>query len=287
MSVASKNLFDLLGDNDDEAPTPKSTGRSDAKIDVGKPTSRKGMSGNEAAFRDRGAGTTTNRTKPTDEAPRGTHRGGHHARVRGGRGSGHPRNRDDRHSKHFPSGSEKQAAQSWGQNEGQAELKDEQAGEEMAEAEKKDDGDVSGEAKDASAELAELEEKQVSYAEYLAQQAEKKLALSEVNIRKANEGSKLDKKWASAQRLIKSNEDYFEGTGGKSKRERERKQKTILEIDSRFVEPERSGRGRGGRGGRGRGRGEFRSGLRGGGRGRPDNAPINTQDQSAFPSLGS
>lgn len=54
------------------------------------------------AFRDRGAGTTTNRTKPTDEAPRGTHRGGHHARVRGGRGSGHPRNRDDRHSKHFP-----------------------------------------------------------------------------------------------------------------------------------------------------------------------------------------
>ena len=116
-----------------------------------------------------------------------------------------------------------------------------------------------------------------------------------MNIRKANEGTKLDKKWANAQPLVK-NEDqvYVEPTGGKTKRERERKQKNILEIDQRYIEPERTRRGRGGRGGRVRG-GEFRGrGSRGGGGGvgahggrQGDNIPIDTQDQVAFPSLGS
>ncbi len=166
---------------------------------------------------------------------------------------------------------------------------------------------------------AEPEDNSISYADYLAQQEEKKKALGSgiPEPRKPNEGSKQDKKWANAKPISKEEEeDFVSGSGGKAKRERERKQKQLLEIDQRFVEaPERGGRGgfRGSRGGRGDGpsrggRGEYRGG-RGEGRGgrsrgdyqgpprgsnRPprSNAPqggpsINTNDPSAFPSLGS
>lgn len=122
----------------------------------------------------------------------------------------------------------------------------------------------------------------MSYAEYLAQQAEKKLALGEtLEIRKANEGSKADKKWANAKALTKENDDdYVSGVGGKVKRERERKAKQLLEIDQRYVEPERTGGGGrgGGRGGRGGPRGGAPRGDRGdgqsrGGAPRGDGAP--------------
>ena len=213
--------------------------------------------------------------------------------------------------------SEKQANHGWGANEGDAELKDEQAGEAIAKAEQKE-GDAG--AADADAE-AEPEDNSISYAEYLAQQAEKKLQLGAgvPEARKPNEGSKQDKKWANAKPISKEEEeDFVAGSGGKAKRERERKQKQVIDIDQRFVEaPERTG-GRGGfRGGRGRGdgpsrggrgeggfrggrggdrgdRGDRGDGARGRGRGgdRPRGAPrggasINTNDKSAFPSLGS
>ena len=217
--------------------------------------------------------------------------------------------------------SEKQAAHGWGANEGEAELKDEQAGEAIAKAEQKEsltsDGDAT--ATDGAAEPAaeaEPEDNSISYADYLAQQAEKKLNLGTgvPEARKPNEGSKQDKKWASAKAIAKEEEeDFVAGSGGKAKRERERKQKQLLDIDQRFVEaPERGGRGGGFRGGRGRGdgpsrggRGEFRGDRgRGGDRGRargdnrgpPRGAPrnnnasgpsINTEDKNAFPSLGS
>lgn len=149
----------------------------------------------------------------------------------------------------------------------------------------------------------------MSYADYLAQQAEKKLALGDnLEIRKPNEGSKVDKKWANAKALEKNDDDDFiAATANKTKRERERKAKQLVEIDNRFVEPERPRGGRGGRGGarggargdgrgrgegRGRGgRGDFRGDSRGDFRGgRPtggrENASINTSDESAFPSLG-
>lgn len=181
------------------------------------------------------------------------------------------------------SGSDKQAAQSWGATEGNAELKDEQAGEAIAESEKKD------EQPEEAAEPEEPEDKSISYTDYLAQQAEKKAAIeSELNIRSANEGSKLDKKWANAKPLEKEEDDFIAASGGKKQRERERKVKQTVDFDPRFVEPERTrGGGRGGRGGprggrggeRGRG-GNFRGGR--GGQG----ASINTSDQSAFPSLG-
>lgn len=182
----------------------------------------------------------------------------------------------------------KQTAQGWGSNEGNAELKDEQAGEAIAQGERAD-ADAEG------AEPAEPEDKSVSYADYLAQQAEKKLALGgSLQVREANEGSKLDKKWAGAKALDNDEEEFMPGTYGKKQRERERKVKQTIDFDPRFVEPERGasrGGARGGRGGRGGERGGQRGGDRGGrggsfrgGRGAAAN--INTKDESAFPSLG-
>ncbi|KAI0441734.1 hypothetical protein F4803DRAFT_408224 [Xylaria telfairii] len=336
MSVASKNLFTVLGTEEDDEPQssgpvktvdkslPRTTKRNVEPQAPTKPagttgTRRTGPGGNEGAFRDRNAGHSANQRRPTDdEAPRGSHRGGRGARERGGRGGRYPRDRDDRHTKGLATGgSEKQAAQSWGATEGGAEAKDEQAGEEIARTELKE---ATAEDGDDIATPAEPEDKHVSYNDYLAQQAEKKLALGDnLEIRKPNEGSKVDKKWANAKALSKDeSDDFISATGGKTKRERERKAKQLVEIDNRFVEPERPRGGRGGRGGptrggargdgrgrgegRGRGgsRGDFRGdrgGDRGGNRGdfrgdrggRPagrENASINTSDESAFPSLG-
>jgi plasminogen activator inhibitor 1 RNA-binding protein len=161
----------------------------------------------------------------------------------------------------------------------------------------------------------EPEDNSKSYEEYLAELAEKKLALGAgiPEARKPNEG-KQDKKWANAKPIAKEDEeDFVAGSGGKAKRVRERAKKEVLEIDQRFVEaPDRGGRGGGGfRGGRGRGDGPSRGGrgdgnFRGrgdrGGRGRGDgsfrgarggaprggsgSASINTEDTSAFPALG-
>ncbi|KAK7753507.1 hypothetical protein SLS62_004582 [Diatrype stigma] len=338
MSVASKNLFALLG-NDEEDDTPKapvktvdkttmrSTKRNVEPQAPSKPDNhaggarRAGPGGNEGAFRDRNAGSANNHRKPVDEASRPSARGGRGAREQGGRGGRFPRTRDDRQAKGFNTGnSEKQAAQSWGATDGDAEQKDEQVGEQIAQSELKE---ATTEDAEALAE-AEPEDKSISYADYLAQQAEKKLALAtSLEIRKPNEGTKADKKWASAKELTKEeNDEFIAGSAGKAKRERERKTKQVVEIDQRYVEPTdrprggrggarggargegRGGRGRGeGRGegrsegGRGRGRGDFRGGR--GGReghegaqgprqGRPgrEGASFNASDESAFPSLG-
>jgi plasminogen activator inhibitor 1 RNA-binding protein len=208
------------------------------------------------------------------------------------RGKSSPLHSSHKHDADFTSGSDKQAAASWGAAEGEAELKDEQAGDAIAKSEKKEAlaEDAAGE------EPAEPEDKSVSYAEYLIQQAEKKLNLdSGLKPRSANEGSKADKKWADAKPIEKEETDYFAPGQGKNKREREKKVKQTVDFDPRFVEPERTGRGgargggRGGRGGRGGERGGERGqrgNFRGGRGGRETIQPINTKDTSAFPSLG-
>ncbi|KAI0024620.1 hypothetical protein F4780DRAFT_775564 [Xylariomycetidae sp. FL0641] len=319
MSVASKNLFALLGNDDgDEQPsapvktvdktTMRSTKRNVEPQAPTKPAANTGArrtagpGGNEGAFRDRNAGRDSNKSRGTMEASRDAPRGGRGARERGGRGGRFPRDRDDRHAKGIASGSEKQAAHGWGAEDGGAEQKDEQAGEEIAKTELNQA--AAEDVEDANATPAEPEEKQVSFEDYLAQQAEKKAALGEnLEIRKPNEGSKLDKKWANAKPLTKEEDDEFiAGSSGKAKRERERKTKQLVDIDQRYVEPERTrggarggrggaaGRGaprgdaRGGRGGeRGRGRGgDFRGGRPGG----RENAHLKIQDESMFPSLG-
>lgn len=334
-SITSKNLYELLGNDHDqdsdkepEPPvkvidkTPARNTKRNAPAEApaskapaggeGRGTRRGGFQGNEGAFRDRTAGSAANRGKPTDENIRDDRQ----SRRGGGRGRGGDR-QFDRHSRTVGGESEKQANHGWGANEGPAELDDEQAGEAIAKADQKD-----GDAAEPIAE-AEPEDNSKSYEEYLTELAEKKLALGAgvPEARKANEGSKQDKKWATAKPLTKEEEeDFVAGSGGKAKRERERKQKQVIDIDQRFQEaPERGGRGgaggfRGGRGGRGdRGDGPPRGGRGGrGGRGdgdrgrvgrggeRGSHAPrggprnnasgpsssINTEDTKAFPSLG-
>lgn len=327
--IASKNLYELLGNDHDEdsdkEPEPpvkvidktpartikrNATGEAPAsKAPVnseGRGGRRGGYSGNDGAFRDRNAGSATNRGKPTEDVRSSGYEG--RGRGRGGRGRGN----FDRHSRGVGGDSEKQAAHGWGATEGNAELDDEQAGEAMAKSEQKEALAGDGEAGEPTAEAeAEPEDNSISFAEYQKQLEEKKktLAAGIPEARKPNEGSKEDKKWANAKVITKEEEeDFVAGTGGKAKRERERKQKQIIDIDQRFVEaPEQRG-GRGGfRGGRGRGDGPARGGRgdgfrggrgdgRGRGRGRGGDfgapraprggAPINTNDESAFPSLG-
>ncbi|KAG9247636.1 hypothetical protein BJ878DRAFT_491768 [Calycina marina] len=337
--ITSKNLYELLGNDHDQdsdkepeppvkvvdkTPARNTKRNAPAEAPASKPaqaggegrgTRRGGFQGNEGAFRDRTAGSTANRGKPTEE----NIREGGQSRRGGGRGGRGGDRQFDRHSRTVGGESEKQAAHGWGANEGNAELDDEQAGEAIAKADQKD-GDAAAEPTDA-----EPEDNSKSYEEYLAELAEKKLALGDgvLEARKANEGSKQDKKWANAKAITKEEEeDFVAGSGGKSKRERERKQKQTIDIDQRFIEAaetSRGGRGgRGGPGGRGRGDGQFRGRGEGsrGGRGRGDGehrgrggrgggdrgsfAPrgatrnnasgpassINTDDTKAFPSLG-
>ncbi len=165
----------------------------------------------------------------------------------------------------------------------------------------------------------EPEDNTKSYADYLAELAAKKLDFGVPEARKPNENAKPDKKWAQAKELKRDEEDeaLFAGGNGKPKRERPRKERTYLDIETRPVDPPRGGGREGGRGGRGRGegRGEFRGrgggrggfrgrggggggehrGDRGGDRGGDHRAPssggrgnesVNVTDPAAFPSLG-
>lgn len=320
-AVVSKNLYAALGNDSDgeEKPTVPvktvdkvnaRTGKRNAEPQAplrsaGAGGNRRGggLGGNDGAFRDRGAGSARNQARSTEEAPRDGPRGGAGARVRGGRGARRMNDRDDRHPVRAQGGGSDKAAAQSGAAEGEAELKDEEAAEAIARSEQKEAlaEDAAGE------EAAEPEDKNISYADYLAQQAEKKLSLdSGLKVREANEGSKVDKKWADAKPLEKEEEDYFAATGGKTQRQKQQKVKQTIDFDPRFVEPERSGRGRGGerrggdRGGRGGERGRGGRGGERGGRGAPRGAPrggaprggrgesaaINTRDESAFPSLG-
>ncbi len=230
----------------------------------------------------------------------------------------------------------KQADQSWGAPTGGSEWDDEKAGEAIAKAEEKAEGfdavveppvDADGNKLTTTEEAVPLaalitepepEDNSKSYADYLAEQAEKKLQLGSgvLEARKPNEGSKQDKKWAQAKPLKKDDEEdaYIAGKGEKAKRERQKKEKNVVDVDLRYVEPQQRGgddrgRGRGGRG-RGEGRGDYRGGDRGrGGRGRGDGYrgdgyrgrgdgghrggrggreghAVNPSDTNAFPSLG-
>lgn len=209
----------------------------------------------------------------------------------------------------------KEVAQAWGGQTGEAEWSDERAGEAIAQAEEAQGHDTTGsqpvnaeghhpgeEGEDAAAPAAtepEPVDNTKSYADYLAEQAQKKLDLGVPEARKPNENAKPDKKWAQAKEFKRdeTEESFISGNEPKSKKDKQRKEKNVLDIDHRQVEPQRGGRegGRGGRGRgegrgdfRGRGRGEGRGGYRGRG-GRGDSrgeANVNVADQSAFPSLG-
>ncbi|KAF2837965.1 hypothetical protein M501DRAFT_995221 [Patellaria atrata CBS 101060] len=370
-SIASKNLFDLLGNDPEldpnrepepptkavDKPTPRigkrNAGAEAPAADSGRGggRGRGGFAGSEGAFRDRNAGRDSNRTRDDGlrhdrhsdrlreggEYGRRGDRGGRGGRGRGGRGGAG----FDRHSRTGVAEHEKQAAHGWGGQTGGDEWADEKAGEAIAKEDEKEaaadafGAPASGEwAPDAGAPAAEWapdaggegeksgeapqepeEDKTKSYDDYMAELAEKRLNLGSVETRKANEGS--SKKFPEGKAFSRDdNTDFIAGSGGKAKRERERKQKNVLELDGAQVigEPDVGGRGGRGRGRGGRGRGEFRGGEGGrgrGGRGRGDrgdrgehrgehrgeyrgrggrggsSAAVNVQDTNAFPSLGS
>jgi plasminogen activator inhibitor 1 RNA-binding protein len=194
------------------------------------------------------------------------------------------------------SGSEKQAAQSWGAVEGTAELNDEQAGEAIAQSEQKE-----AEAEDAEAESQEPEVKRETLDAYYARQAEARAALNAGTTAREVTNKGFD----NATQVVKEQEDYVTPSGGKNQRKREQKKKEIVTWEDRGepTQEARGGfRGRGGdrgprggdrgdrRGGAPRGRGaprggDFpRGGPRGGGRGA---AGPNTTSNEEFPTLGS
>jgi plasminogen activator inhibitor 1 RNA-binding protein len=208
----------------------------------------------------------------------------------------------------------KQADQSWGAPTGESELADEKAGDAIAKEEVKEGGWDAGNAgapgwndssaateskaagwdggegapafKDSSApagsetapgEPDDPEDKHKSYADYMAEQATKKMKeLGVLEPRQANEGSKQDKKWVHAKEITKGGdkEQYFQGAEGKAKRDRDRLRnaKEKLDVDFRYQEQPRGGGSGGGERGRGRGRGDRgeRGEFRGRGRGRGD-----------------
>ncbi|KAJ5155851.1 hypothetical protein N7492_008654 [Penicillium capsulatum] len=244
------------------------------------------VGGNEAAFRDRNAGRSNNRSKPTDEAEQPPRRGG-----RGGRG--------DRQSRTGQTDTRKQVQQGWGAESGEKAWDDERQAENIA---KQDENEPQTPAEDA-----EEADKSKSFSDYLAEKAAKE-SLAAQPVRAANEGTKEDKKWAGAKELTREeDESYIQGSQEKTKREKQRKEKNFLDVDLRYVEPPRSSPsngprgGRGGRGGGDRGRGGDRSrgGPRGGaprggaaprgrgGAGAGARGPAGpTVDEKNFPSLG-
>ncbi|KAJ6187725.1 hypothetical protein N7519_002633 [Penicillium mononematosum] len=304
--VRSKNLYELLA-------RPQQTRSSPTKA-IDRPVDRSGKrdapkeqparhteanarrggrvtGGNEAAYRDRNAGRNHNREKPTDEAAQPARRG------RGGR--------NDRQSRTGQTDTRKQVQQGWGAESGEKTLDDERQGEKLAKKEESEPQTP------AEAEEQEEPDNSKSFADYLAEKAQRE-TLAAKPERTANEGSKLDKKWAAAKELTKEEEAaYIQPTHEKTKREKQRKEKNFLDVDLRYVEPPRSGpapRGRGDRAPRGdrparggerseRGRGGPRGGdraprgdrpARGGAapRGNARGPAGPTVDEKNFPSLG-
>ena len=153
--------------------------------------------------------------------------------------------------------------------------------------------------------------KQLTLDAYLAEQANKKMSLaaSNLELRKPNEGSTKKFKEGKEFKRSEQEESFIPGSGPKTKRERQQKEKHKVDLEGQFYAPPEVDGGRGGRGrgrsraggsgggggggtsfpsrGRGEGRGRGRSdrGEFRGGRGRGPASP-NVDDQTAFPSLG-
>ncbi|KAJ5137283.1 hypothetical protein N7526_003516 [Penicillium atrosanguineum] len=318
--IRSKNLYELLG-NDPEldpnrpAPPPAKavdrpaarSGKRDAPNEAPTAAPREGnnnrrggrvTAGNEAAFRDRNAGRSNNRSKPTDEAEQPA-RGG-----RGGRGRGDRQSRTATlASRSSRAGVPRAARRPWTMS-----------------ARVRSSPRPRRTPPETPAEEIEEPDNSKSFSEYLAEKAARE-SLAAKPVRAANEGVKEDKKWATAKEVEhKEEEAYFQGSGEKTQRQKQRKEKNFLDVDLRFVEQPRSTPApRGGRGGRGgdraprgdrpprgaprggaprgsgapRGapaagapRGASAAGAPRGGRGAPRGPTGPTVDEKNFPSLG-
>ncbi|KAI5200722.1 hypothetical protein E4T39_05566 [Aureobasidium subglaciale] len=299
-SVASKNLYELLGNDleldpnrEPEPPTKvmdkpvpragkRNAGPEAPSTDAPRPAGRGGrnaaFTGSEQAFRDRGAGASNNRSKPTDDGVRQDRRPRGDNEGRGGRGGrGGPRGAGgrnpragDKHDRTGHAGSNdhaKQAGAAWGHETGNAELNDEKAALADAKAEEAKEGIVADatpvDAEGAAAQEVPAEEDNVkSYEQYLAEQLEKKAALAgNFEARKPNEGA--SKKFPEGKAFERdANENYVAPSAGKAKKQKERKDKNLLDIDQAWKEEQSQTQDSGFRGGRGGARGGARGGDR-------------------------
>ncbi|KAF9481389.1 hypothetical protein BDN70DRAFT_876355 [Pholiota conissans] len=334
MSVATKNPFALLDDDapavtapvqkEEPAPAPAPAARGTAQKSRGGPAARGGKyyarggkpkDAAPAATEDSEAPKKFEAREPRDGA-RGRGRG--RGAPRGGRGRPF-----DRHSQTGKTDSDKKIHQSWGGDDGNTELKVEEAAvvdatteatgaEWGAEASAADWSGATGEAsadawaapatESADAEAKperrsrrdaepEEEDNTLTLDQYLAQQKEKDAIVPKLETRKANDGANDVFKDAIALTKNEEEDAYFVGKSKSAPKTRAKKEeKVYLEIDARFERPDRGGRGRG-RGGEGRGGDRGARGTRGrgaprGGRQNGASAPVvNVDDQTAFPSL--
>ena len=218
--------------------------------------------------------------------------------------------------------SDKKYNQGWGGTGGGSEWNDEIVGLELAQndATGADPADPNAVAPvdaptgdEEAEEAAEPEEEKVkTLDEYHAELEQRRDGLGPpTEVRRPNEGTQNDKKWAGKELSRKEEEEgvFFAGESRDKTRIRERKQKNLLEIGARYSEPrenrrggDRGGRGRGPRGGGGGGGGGGRGGRGGGGYngggsrpsrrddyhgGQDSGGHVNVADKSAFPDLGS
>ncbi|KAF8898694.1 hypothetical protein BD779DRAFT_1666490 [Infundibulicybe gibba] len=337
MSVATKNPFALLDEGasrpssptpaKSEPPAPPAPSRANQKPRTG-PAARGGKYYARGGKPQRDSTTQAQDDPPPIDSQRKSDGRGRGRGGRGGQGGsgGAPRGRRpfDRHSQTGKTDSDKKIHQSWGGDDGNAELKTEQAattdaaaeGEWTADANAADawatptaDADAwAAPPADAAAAAApdadkperegrprrerepEEEDNTLTLEQYLAQQKEKENSVIPKleGTRKANEGADANI-WKDVVPLSKNEDEeaYFAGKSKSAPKARAKKEeKVYLEIDARFDRPDRGGRGRGGRGGeRGRGGPARGRGAPRGGRSGPGNATINVDDQNAFPSL--
>ncbi|GAA5870306.1 hypothetical protein JCM16303_001957 [Sporobolomyces ruberrimus] len=318
MSVFASNPFAALGDDGDVAPAPKAAPKAAAAPAPAAPKAA-------APAKQERAPRTNNQRRP--QAPRelnadvpapgedakedraksiaragGRGRGG--ARAPGGnprgnsgtyQGGNRPRRENgggrpfDRQSQTGRVDSEKAEAAGWGADEGKKELE----AEVLAEGDAKEEQAATGTATPVREAPIEEEDNTQTYEQYLAAQAEKKLAIADLpEARKPNEGVD-DSQWGNATAITKKGEaaeEWFMGAPKEANhKQKAKKEKVFLEIDAPLRKSNDSARGgRGGaRGGaRGRGEGRGRGGARGGAAPRgPRQAAPAVPDASAFPAL--
>ncbi|TKA77008.1 hypothetical protein B0A55_01963 [Friedmanniomyces simplex] len=167
-------------------------------------------------------------------------------------------------------------------NTGPGEWADEKAGEAIAEAETKEEPGFTpdtaaadpafsngpeGITKEEDVAPAEPEDNTKSYDQYLADLAEKRLALggSTLETRKANEGSKQKFPEGKAFSRNPESENFIAAASGKAKKQKEVREKDTLVLEGQYYAPVEQPGGRGGgRGGRGGGFRGDRGGDRGG-----------------------
>lgn len=249
----------------------KKTDSAPAKADPKRASNnKKQVGGNEAAFRDKNVGRANNRAKG---APEDTGR-----RNKGG-------NRPDRKSQMDRRDTEKQVKKGWGDDKKQ--LDEEAAAASIArDDEQQDEADKAGE---------EQADNTMTLEEYFAQLSTKNADLSKTrSVRKPNEGVD-DSKWANAEEVHRTEEAFYESQKQKTLKQRQRKEKQVLEPTLTFVsekEQRPSTRGNNSRGGARGGRGNARGGARGGNNqskpraGDRSKATVNINNAEEFPTLG-